>query len=144
MEVKGTIEVSRTAGDIFTYLAEPKNNTEWEKSLVETEMTSDGPMALGSKGRRVDKNFGSTDEGNWEVTKFEENKLLGFDFRSEKFVGYGEFALDPRESSTELSYMFEGRATSGFWNLIMPLMMPMFRSQVRKDFERLKGILESG
>ena len=43
MEVKGTIKVSRPAGDIFAYLADPKNNTEWEEYLIETEMTTDGP-----------------------------------------------------------------------------------------------------
>ena len=47
--LKGTIEISRPVAEVFTYVTEPKNTQEWERG-AEQELTSEGPIGLGSKG----------------------------------------------------------------------------------------------
>ena len=56
-EVKGTIEIGSPVEEVFAYLADPKNNLEWEKGLEVNELTSDGPIGFGSKGRRVESSL---------------------------------------------------------------------------------------
>ena len=62
-EIRGTVEIGRPVEDVFAYLSDPTNNPKWESSAVEMELTTKGPLALGSKGRRVEKYRG------WERTK---------------------------------------------------------------------------
>ncbi len=143
-EIRGTIDIARPVEDVFAYLKEPKNNIEWESGVVESEMTSEGPIGVGSKGRRVEKYSGmGTDEGTWEVTQFEENKTMEIGFESDKFIGDGAFELESTDGATRLSYRFRGETKSFLFKLMMPLMMPMVKRQVRKDYGKLKEILES-
>ena len=143
-EIRGTIDIARPVEDVFDYLKEPKNNVEWEKAAVEMELTSEGPIGVGSKGRRVDKTPGmGTDEGVWEVTQFEENKIIEMGFETDKFAGDGAWELEPANGATRLSYRFRGETKSFIFKIMMPLMMPMMKRQIRKDYGRLKEILES-
>ena len=141
-EVKGSIDIARPVADVFAYMSEPKNNPEWETNLVESELTSDRPIAVGSTGRRVE-NFMGRDEGTWEITEFEQDKASAVTYESSKFEGRGRWEFDPVEGGTRLTYQFRGSPKNPLFKLIMPLMMPMFRRRVKGDFETLKGILES-
>jgi uncharacterized protein YndB with AHSA1/START domain len=141
-EIRGTIDIARPVEDVFAYLKEPKKNVEWESAVVESEMTSEGPIGVGSKGRRVEKTMG-TDEGVWEITQFEENKLIEMGFESDKFVGKGAWELQSANGATRLAYRFQGETKSFLFKLLMPLMMPMMKRMIRKDYGRLKEILES-
>ena len=53
-DIKGTIEIGRPVEDVFTYLAEPSNVVKWESGVEVMELTSEGPIGVGSKGRRVE------------------------------------------------------------------------------------------
>lgn len=67
-EIRGSVDIRRPVEEVFAYLSEPKNNLQWETGVVEMELTTEGPLAVGSKGRRVEKQMG-TDEGTWEITE---------------------------------------------------------------------------
>ena len=64
-------------------------------------------------------------------------------FVSDKFAGDGAWELEPANGATRLSYRFRGETTSFLFKLLMPLMMPMFKRQIRKDYVKLREILES-
>ena len=140
-EVKGSIEIGRPAKDVFGYLSDPKNNVEWEKSVFESELTSEGPIGVGSKGRLAEKFLG-TNEGTWEITEYEQDKVIALAFESEKMFGERRSELESTDSGTTLGYRLKGTPRNAILKLLMPLMMPMFKREVRQDYERLKGILE--
>ena len=48
------------------------------------ELTSEGPVGVGSKGRRA-QSFLGTDESTWEITEYEENKVVAITFESGRF-----------------------------------------------------------
>ena len=52
--IKGTVEINRPVEAVWEYIAEPKNNKEWESGVEEMVVTSEGPIGLGSMGRRVE------------------------------------------------------------------------------------------
>jgi len=141
-EIRGAVDILRPVEDVFAFLSEPENNLQWETGLVEMKKTTEGPLAVGSKGRRVEKLFG-TDEGTWEITEHVPNESLGMTFESQRIVGTAGYKLESTDGGTRLNYWFTGNFKKILFKLLMPLMMPMFRRQVRKDYAKLKGILES-
>ena len=141
-EVSGSIDIGRPVVDVFAYLSDPTNNVKWESGVVEMELTSDGPVEVGSTGRRVEKYMG-TDEGTWEVTEFQEPRSLAVSFESQKFIGDGRWDLEPIDAGTSLTYRFSGNAKNPLWRLLTPLMTPMVRRYIRRDYGTLKQILEA-
>ncbi len=141
-EIKGTIEIDRPVEEVFAYIAEPKYSLEWERDVEVNEITSEGPMGVGSKGRRVEHYMGR-EELDWEVTEWTPNELVVNKYESHKSIGYGEWRTEPTDGGTRLTYRFGGTAKNPFLKLLMPLMMPMVHRQLRKDFRNLKKILES-
>ena len=139
--LKGTIEIGRPVEEVFAYVTEPRNHQEWE-SGVDEELTSEGPIGVGSKGRRVET-FMGRDESVWEVTEWKPNELLAAKFESDKFIGAGEYRTEPTDGGTRLTYRFEGGAKNPFFKLLMPLFMPILNRNTKKNYRKLKGILES-
>ena len=141
-EVRGSVDILRPVEDVFAYLSDPKNNLQWETGVVEMEFTTEAPLRVGSKGRRVQKQMG-TDEGTWEITEHVPNESLAMTFESQRFTGSGGYKLNATDGGTRLNYWFIGNPRKILFKLLMPLMMPMMRSQTGKNYARLKGILES-
>ena len=142
MELKMSIDVHRTAADVFAYVSDVKNNVEWEKEVVEMEYTSEGPVGVGSTGRRVEKYMG-TEESTLEITEYEENQRVAVAFASPKFQGDLRWDLEPIDDGTRVQFQMRGQAKGLVLKLIMPLFMPMMKRQVRRNFDTFKGILDS-
>lgn len=142
-EIRGTVDILRPVEDVFAFLSEPKNSLQWESGVVEMELTTDPPLRVGSKGRRVETRAG-TDEGFWEITEHVPNETLAMTFESGKFTGSGGYNLEGIDGGTRLEYWFIGNPRQLLFTILMPLMKPMIHRQVRKDYAALKGVLESG
>ena len=142
-EVIGTVDIGRPVGDVFAFLSDFSNNPKWEKGLEEMEFTTPGPLAVGSKGRRVENMMGR-DEGTFEITEFEQDKHVGLTFESQRFKGSGQYDLESIDAGTRLNYRFVGDAKGMVWKLLIPLMAPMIKRSGRKDFLRLKSLVEGG
>jgi hypothetical protein len=90
----------------------------------------------------VEKQMG-TDEGTWEITEHVPNDTLAMTFESQRFTASGGYKLEATDGGTRLNYWYMGNPRKILFKLLLPLMMPMLHRQVRKDYARLKGILES-
>ena len=141
-ELRGSVDILRPVEDVFAFLSEPKNNLQWESGVVEMELTTEGPLGLGSKGRRVEKQLG-TDKGTWEITEHVPNESLAMTFESQRFTGSGGYKVEATDGGTRLNYWFIGNPRNILFKLLVPLMKPMIHRQISKDFAKLKSILES-
>ena len=141
-EMRGSVDILRPVEDVFAFLSDPTNSLKWETGVTEMELTTEGPLALGSKGRRVETNAGR-DEGTWEITKHVENESLAMTFESQKFTGSGGYDLEAIDGGTRLEYWFIGNPRKLLLKIFVPLMKPMIHRQVNKNFAKLKSILES-
>ena len=141
-EIKGTFEIGRPVEEVSSYLSEPKNRPKWESGVEVDELMTEGPIGVGSKGRRVENYFGR-DEEFWEVTEWKPNELMAFKVESDKFIGDGEWRTEPTDGGTRLTYRFGGSLKNPFLKLLMPLMLPMVNRRTKKGTQKLKEILES-
>ena len=108
MQISGSIEIDRPVEAVFDYMSVPENNLKWEKGVLENELTSEGPMALGSTGRRVEKNMG-TDRLTWEITKYDSNEAIAMKFEGEKFKGEGGWDLGAIDTGSATDVLVQWR-----------------------------------
>jgi carbon monoxide dehydrogenase subunit G len=138
-----TIHIERPQQEIFDFMADPTNDTEWRDSAVSSEWVGEGPAGVGSKLKSVDRLLGRKIESTSEVTVWDPPRQYG----QKSIGGPVPFALtvtlDPAGSGTQVT--IEGQAEiGGFFKLAEGLAGKQLKKQIETDFAGLKRVLEAG
>lgn len=143
MEVTASISIERPTAAVFAYLADMSNNPKWQKGMQSCKWTSDPPLRLGSTYDQEASFLGKKIVSSFEVVEFEPGRLIRIRTTS------GTMPIDVTREVTEGS---PGTSTvaaivrgdpKGVFRLASPLMQILVGSSVRKDYRRLKELLES-
>lgn len=141
IKVELSVVVNRPAAEVFAFVVDPANNKKWQKGLVESRLTSPGPVGVGSQITDVRKIMGRDLDSKLEVIAFESNKTFG-----EKVVsGPLQFEImqtfEPSGDGTKVSLVAHGEP-GGFFKLAEGLVQKQLQSQLEGDSQRLKKALE--
>ena len=85
-----SVVINCPAPDIFAYLTDVANGTEWQEDLVEAQQTSAGPTCVGTTIREVRQFMGRRLESVFKIIEHE------LPCRAEEVVGLDSFLLHPR------------------------------------------------
>jgi carbon monoxide dehydrogenase subunit G len=136
-----SVEIARPIEEVFAYLADPHNVTEWQDATVGVQFDDDAPVAIGTRYEQEIHIPGRQIDSTVEVTAHEPPHL--FSIRSSG--GPLDFAVEHRlEASgegTRVTVEAEGEA-KGVLRFAGPMMGPMVAHGMKQDFERLKRIVE--
>ena len=58
IRIELNIVINRSIGEVFEFLANPENNPKWNPLVKEAEITSEGPIGVGTIAITVAQNFG--------------------------------------------------------------------------------------
>ena len=144
IEITATTTISRSADEVFTYLADMGNNPEWQKGMQSCEWTSDGSIDVGSTYDQVAGFLGKEIRTSFEVTEFEPGTKIRIKSTSGPLpldITRSVHALD--ESTCEVRAVIRGDS-SGLFKVATPIMKRMVNRNVQADYRRLKSLLESG
>ena len=139
-----TIEVSvvidRTVEEVFDFVANPENESQWNPGIAH-EITSEGPLGVGTTGRTVSRFLGQTFESTWEVTEYEVNRkktvksTSGFPFE-------GVEVYESVNGGTRLTLTARSEL-GGFLRLVEPIFIRLAKRQGEKNYANLKELLEA-
>lgn len=142
MKMAESIDIARAPGDVFAYVSDVSNDRNWQQTVVEAKVTSEGPIGVGSTGVHRVKFMGMTDDYGWKIEEFDAPNRASWRFTSGPMSGKGGYILAAAGSGTSFTWTGDVQA-KGVRRMLEPLMGPMFRRQVRKELQALKRILES-
>jgi len=136
------VVIHRPLEEVFAFLADFENWSQWQPDFWESEQTSRGPVDVGTtfhqsldiQGRRI--------ELLCEVIEYEPNEKLSFAYERENMSFVLDFIFEPVNGGTRLTGRGEGHM-SGFSSLFEPLVEREINNQVKANLENLKGLLES-
>lgn len=142
----GSIDISRRPEDVFAYMLEPLNYSEWDDSVVSAHREDPSPLAVGSKTTVLHR------MGPWKVPTIEEIVELvpprQFTNRgvSGSLAGIAKCTVQPldggRLSRLTIALDIEAR---GLGKLLLPIARFRARRTVPKQLKKLKEKLdESG
>jgi hypothetical protein len=135
VDITASVHVDREPAAVAAYMTDPANDPQWIGGLREAELLGDGPVAVGSRVRRVAYFLGRRVEYVNEIVALDDTQL---DMRSVK----APFPM-------QITYRFEpapggGTTVSNHVRGGGPrLLNPLVRRNVRRDLERLRGVLEA-
>ena len=132
MRAELTIEIARTPGDVFAYLTDVSNLPSWQAGVKSATMR-DGRI---EESRSL---LGRELRTTLEIVKRDEPRVFTLRALNSPMPFSVRHELEPADSGTRLTVTAEGDVP-GF---AAGLVARRAERQFRKDFERLKQILES-
>lgn len=134
-----SIVVARPVEEVFAFLSRPENETRWQKGLVESRQTSEGPMGVGATGEDVRTSMGRHMVTSWTCTAYEPNKR--FEFKVTKPVPFtAAYRFESVADCTRVELTAE---PTGFTRLLWPIIARSGRKQYETDFALLKEVLDA-
>jgi carbon monoxide dehydrogenase subunit G len=137
-----SIAIDRPPEDVFAYLADVSNLTVWQSGVHSAEIEGGGAAIAGARVVESRTMLGKEMTTTLEIVDFEPPRLFTLRALDGPALLTIRHELEPSGGETELRVVVEGEVKHmpGF---AAGLMMRGAERQFRKDFERLKRLLES-
>jgi uncharacterized protein YndB with AHSA1/START domain len=133
------VQIARPADDVFALLTDVKRVPEWQASAIESH--ADGPIAEGVRIHERRHFLGHDAETELEVTAFEPGRRLALRTLRGPVKLAIDHRLEERDGGTSVHVTAEGKP-QGLLRLAGPAVTARARQELKRDFERLKAILE--
>jgi uncharacterized protein YndB with AHSA1/START domain len=141
VRVEFTIEIHRPVVEVFEYLADVERLPEWQASAVESR--ADGSLAKGCRISERRRFLGREFETELEVTAYDPPERLTLRALDGPVRFTVDHRLEERDGATLLHFAGEAKP-SGMLRLAGPAVESKARHEFRRDFDRLKELLEAG
>ncbi|MDJ0753387.1 MAG: SRPBCC family protein [Ardenticatenaceae bacterium] len=141
--VNVSIEILGDPEEIFLFISNPANNSRWQQGMISAEVTSPGPLGVGSTYKQIAKFLGRQIDSNFEIIAFEPGRMIkGTSVKSTFPITFTRI-VEPaaREGYARVSAVVEGDA-SGVYRLFTPILDRLVKRSVEGDYARLKVLLE--
>jgi uncharacterized protein YndB with AHSA1/START domain len=141
-KVEASVLINRPIKEVFAYVADPSNAAQWAGPVVESKITSGGPVGRGTTSSRVTQLLGRNIESTYEITEYEPNSRYADKTTSGPVPINSRISFDPVDGGTKVTIQGVIKA-EGFFKLAEPLVSRMARRQVETDAQTLKDLLEA-
>jgi uncharacterized membrane protein len=131
--------VRRPAAEVFDRMADLRNEPSWNSRVTRVELLSDEPIAQGS--RFVVTNRGRDHET--VISVYEPSGRLRFDVSGAQMDLTVTCEFVEASGETSLTETFDVRP-KGVLKLLLPLMAPMVKRDMRRETARFASFCESG
>jgi hypothetical protein len=134
--------ILRPVWEVFAFITNPENNSQWQFGSMESVQISDGGIRVGTVFSSFGHFMGRRIQSDFEVTDFEENNCYGFETISGPIqlqTSYSFEALDRGTIVIVSSLINPG----GYFKLIDPIVARVAKKQFKENLTTLKELLET-
>ena len=137
-----TIEVARTPEDVFAYLTDVSNLPAWQSGVHTAQIEDAGAPRLGARIRESRHMLGRELNTTLEITEYDPPRVFSLRALASPVPFVVRHELEPHDGGTRLTVSGVGDAglLPGF---AAGIMARRAEKQFRKDFERMKKLLEA-
>ena len=138
------VTINRPLEEVFAFVSTAAEFPRWQKAVVESRQTSDGPPGLGAKGVNVRKVMGQNIETNWEVTAYKANGGYTVKSTTGGPVAYElTYTFTVVEGGTRVQANLQAEA-KGPLKVMEGMIAGGVKEEFLEDHQHLKTLLESG
>jgi len=141
ISVKHSIVVDRPLQDVFNYLTTPENTPEWQESVTESTIITEGPIGLDTRVKVSRRIMGQSVTLVLETIEFVPNKRFSFKTESGPVPLNGTVEVESGDSGTKVTFTVSGDP-GGLFALAGPFITQIVRKETVENANRLKYILE--
>jgi hypothetical protein len=138
MEMNGTTLINRPVDEVFAYVIDVSNDTNWRTGVDKSGWNSGDPIAPGVIGYTLAGKM----KVEWRVISYIEGESVEWELLSGPYKGRGGYRLQPVDGGTQFTLLADIEPT-GFFKLLGPLFARIGRRQNQADVENLRDLLEA-
>ena len=143
IQIEHSIQINRPVHEVFAFLADPRNFPTWQTGVVQSTITSSGPIGLGTTFDEEVKIVAWKVRTACEVTQYELDKKMCFKAMSKPIAYAGQFTFEKSGDGTRLN-VFGAAQLRGLWRLAGPLFGSEIKKETAKEMVKMKEVVESG
>ncbi len=133
------IEIERDAAEVFAYLADFENNPRWQGGMQSCAWTSDARTEVGATYVQQAKFFGRRIDTHFRVTAVQPARSISIESTVSTFPIQVTRSVEPLGAGRcRVTAHVRGQPTG-----LLQLLSAVVRRSIRKDYARLKALLES-
>lgn len=139
-----SIDVARRPEEVFAYLDQHERHGEWQKTIVSSNVETEGPVRVGTRVHEIRKVGGREQDTSYEVTEHEPPRRSSFRGTAGPVRPVGTVTVEPigDGSSSRVSLEFN-LVGHGIGVLLAPLARFQAKKEIPVAHEQLKARLES-
>ena len=138
----GTL-VDRPQKDVFAFVANPNNMSQWNSAVVSLEQVTPGDVGVGTKFKSVGEMMGRRIAGEVQVTAYEPDTKCGFQMNAGPMQVNINLTFKTVGTGTKISFNAQGNP-AGFFKLAEGVMAGRVKTMMEENLARLKAVLEKG
>ncbi len=142
LDVLAKIDIARPPDTVAAYQFDATNDPTWIGGVRTAEQLTPGPVAVGSRVRRIGSFLGRPIEWVMDVSEFVPARRLAMRAVRSPFPMDVTYELVPAGGGTHATIRIQGHAR-GIYGILGPLTPIMVRRSVQSDLHRLKRALEA-
>ncbi|MDQ6948188.1 MAG: SRPBCC family protein [Actinomycetota bacterium] len=136
--VRIELEVDRPVAEVFDYLADFRNETDWNSVAHDVAQLNAGPVAVGARFRGEYDRMGSME---YEIQEYARPNHLRGKGKAKMLTWYSTFDFSGHEGGTRLVATIDPHPKGALW-LAKPLMGLVMKGQMQKGMRNVKATLE--
>ena len=133
--------IARSAEDVFDFLTDGANRPLWDTQVISEELTSPGPVGVGSTIHTRMRTIGGETDFEWRVTHFARPTRLAIVSTAGILPTAFAFRCAAVAEGCRVSATVEGSPT-GMMRLAEPLIAESVRSNLAAGLARARAVLE--
>jgi carbon monoxide dehydrogenase subunit G len=142
MLVEGDIVIERSREDVFDFVADERNEPQYNPGMTRAEKISPGPIGVGTRFRSVMTGVGGTAEMTIEFTEYDRPRRLASTTQLSNMDIKGVLSFEPVPEGTRMKWVWDIEPR-GLYKLMGPLVRRMGERQERTIWTGLKHVLEA-
>jgi hypothetical protein len=141
LHYKTSVTISRPVDQVFEYVTQIENSSQWGDAVVDAWQETDGPIGLGTIVTERVKMGPVFSELSWEITAFETNRLCVFEGVSELGSSRTSYIFEAVEDGTRLIVEVSTQLT-GIYRYIKLVIQFTHKRNRKASLEAIKKIIE--
>lgn len=137
IKIEHEITLQDHIDEVFTFIANAENNPKWDPDCLEAEITSEGPIGVGTTGKSVQNILGTSYYSTFRYDEYEPPFLVSKHLTSDQLRMEITNGLVEVGNGTKVTQQLEIRH-SGPMKLLEPFMAKRLEKQIRVNFDKLK------
>jgi hypothetical protein len=143
IETSTSIEIDRPAAEVFALVSDFPSNPRWQRGQRSCRWTSEPPLRVGSTYDQHARFLGRDVVNSFRVIEHEEGRRVRFSSTSGTFPLTITRTVEPLGASRARFTEHVQGDPKGFFRIAEPLLRPLVKRAIARDFPRLKALLES-
>jgi carbon monoxide dehydrogenase subunit G len=142
INIEHSVLINRSIEEVWKFINNVENMRRWRQGVLEAQLTSEGPIGIGSTVHAVRQLLGRRRTGDFQVTEYEPNRKFTLKAALGPTIGQYRYSVEPVGNGTRLTGSAEVEIV-GVYKLITLLFIRMVTREKEAELANVKRLLEA-